>query len=82
MGMSKYEAIMWEEKMKERILYCLSERLNPRLSESLYNFFMKILLYIADTIFLNAEELVQDAGEDAVVRKEGHYYSDGIFQSD
>ena len=34
---------------------------------------MKILLYSADKMVLNAENLVQEAGEDAVVRKEGYY---------
>lgn len=57
----------------ERLLDCLSERLAPLLSESLYNFFMKILLYIANTMFLNTEELMQGAGNDAFTRGDGHW---------
>ena len=57
----------------ERLLDCLSERLAPLLSESLYNFFMKILLYIANTMFLNTEELMKGAGNDAFTRGDGHW---------
>ncbi|RYN63779.1 hypothetical protein AA0118_g4399 [Alternaria tenuissima] len=137
MAMSKYETIMWEEKMKERILSharvlyaekltptsildvistqdhdtftsylvmidklrsteckvllsftcdftflgdrlqillgALRERLAPHLRKSLYKFSMRILLYSANTMSLNADKLAYKAGEDAVVRKEERY---------
>jgi hypothetical protein len=58
----------------ETLLKSLSERLAPRMSESLYQFFMKtFLLYSANTTFLNVVKLAQQAGKDAVVIEEGYY---------